>query len=630
MQTQHKQYRMGKCRSIMKQTYATFKKKKKKLAPDTINEFEQTFRAVDTALLSNDQEAANTHIHKLEALAANHLKRNLFDYTTELVIALTLALLIATVVRQTWFELYEIPTGSMRPTFEEKDRLTVSKTAFGINIPFANSHFYFDESLVQRGSVVIFSGENVDLPDTDTRYFWLFPAKKRYIKRMIGKPGDTLYFYGGKIYGVDKNGKAITDFDNAPWLDHLEHIPFLSFDGKLESADQNQVSFKQMNLPIGRLINKPYQGLVSQIKVNNKWITADPAAQGTPHKSIKSYSDFFGIRNFAMTRLLTKEQLEQLPYLGTQEIEDGILYLEIAHHPSVSFPPPNIDPYNISNNTIINTQRTVIPLQKEHLDRIMDAMYTARFTIKNHFAARYSTDAIHYSKFSPRFPNVSDGTYEFYYGKGWQVGWGGILSELPMDHPLYNKSPENIQLLYNLGIDLLTIKSPTQGNVNNFPHRYAYFRNGDLYLLGQKILSGDDPTITKMLSRENDRAKNSLPRSPYIPFKDYGAPIVNGEIDTEFIQTFGVTVPENHYLVLGDNHAMSADSRVFGFISQDNLEGAPSMIIWPIGDRIGPPLQKPYPFINLPRAIVWMIALVIGGVSFYFYRRQNRNAIFKG
>jgi len=518
----------------------------------------------------------------------------------------------------------------MRPTFEEKDRLTVSKTAFGINIPFANSHFYFDENLVQRGGVVIFSGEGVDLPDTDSKYFWVFPAKKRYIKRLIGKPGDSIYFYGGKIYGVDSEGKAINDYENAPWLDNLEHIPFLSFDGKLEGSDQNQVVFKQMNQPIGRLINKPYQGLVSQINVNGNWIKNDPTAQGTQHDTLKSYSDFYGIKNFAMARLLTKEQVEQHPYLNTNNLEDGVLYLELAHHPSLSFPPPNVDPYSIHNNTIINSQRTIVPLQPEHLDTIMDAIYTARFIVKNNYATRYSPESVHFSKFSPLLSGVPDGTYEFYFGKGWKVGWGGILSELPNNHPLNDRSPENIQRLFNLGIDLLTVKSPTKGNDNNFPHRYGYFRNGDLYLLGKPVIGKDDPAMEKLIAQENLRATNSLPRSPYIPFKDYGPPLKDGIVDKDFIRTFGITVPDQHYLFLGDNHAMSADGRIFGFVSQGNLEGAPSVIIWPLGDRLGPPLQKPYQLFNLPRLIVWAIVVLIGGVCFFIYRRQSNTPIFKG
>ncbi len=46
----------------------------------------------------------------------------------------------------------------MRPTFKEQDHLSVTKTSFGLNIPLATEHFYFDPYLVQRLSVAIWSG----------------------------------------------------------------------------------------------------------------------------------------------------------------------------------------------------------------------------------------------------------------------------------------------------------------------------------------------------------------------------------------------------------------------------------------------------------------------------------------
>ncbi|MEM1283725.1 MAG: signal peptidase I, partial [Chlamydiota bacterium] len=361
-------YSLSKSRTIMKHSYAMFKKRKKKLSPDTLSEFEKLYIALDDALLAKDKMRASKLAKELGVLSNNHLKKNLFEYIFELVVALVMALLIATVVRQVWFELYEIPTGSMRPTFEEQDRLTVTKTAFGINIPFVTDHFYFDNDLVQRTSVVIFSGDGIDLPDTDGLYFWIFPAKKRYIKRMIGKPGDTLYFYGGKIYGIDKDGTAINDFDDVPWMNHLEHIPFLSFEGRVQSPSQSELIFKQMNNPVGRIIDKKYSGIVGQIFVDGKWIDDDPTAQDKPHDTIRSYSDFYGIKNFAIGRLLNKKQLEIAQGIDTKNLEEGVLYLELAHHPSLTYPQPLLDPVSQRNQTIVNSQRTVIPLKQEHLD----------------------------------------------------------------------------------------------------------------------------------------------------------------------------------------------------------------------------------------------------------------------
>jgi signal peptidase I len=78
------------------------------------------------------------------------------------------------------------------------------------------------------------------------------------------------------------------------------------------------------------------------------------------------------------------------------------------------------------------------------------------------------------------------------------------------------------------------------------------------------------------------------------------------------------------YLVLGDNHAMSADSRDFGFVPQENLRGAPDLIFWPPGPRFGFPNQPFYPLFNGPRAFVWFLAAccIIGGTI--YWRRRNR------
>ena len=58
--------------------------------------------------------------------------------------------------------------------------------------------------------------------------FILFPGKKQFIKRMIAKPGDTLYFYGGEIYGIDAKGRELKELRDPEWMQKLEHIPFIT------------------------------------------------------------------------------------------------------------------------------------------------------------------------------------------------------------------------------------------------------------------------------------------------------------------------------------------------------------------------------------------------------------------
>ena len=185
-------YSIKKSKQILLQTFHIFQKKKKKLPPDVRSQIKQSLLSLQNEILENHGERADELARKVESLSHLHLKKTPFDQIRELVFALGFALVVAVLIRQLWFEFYEIPTGSMRPTLKEKDRLVVSKTNFGINTPLSPSHLYFDPSLVKRNGIAVFTGENMDIPDVDTMYFYLFPGKKQYIKRNLGKPGDIL------------------------------------------------------------------------------------------------------------------------------------------------------------------------------------------------------------------------------------------------------------------------------------------------------------------------------------------------------------------------------------------------------------------------------------------------------
>lgn len=628
--TQAKLYTLSKSRGIMRHSYTWYKKKGKKLTPGELAVFESDLAQLDHALLSGDRGQADMLARRVELFCDTHFKKTLFDYATELGIALVLALIIATIVRQMWFENYEIPTGSMRPTFMEQDRLTVSKTQFGLNVPLATEHFMFEPKNVQRTSIFIFSAAGLPIQNVETTEFLVLPHTKRLIKRCMGKPGDSLYFYGGHIYAVDKDGNPLKELIESPWMEKIEYVPFLRFDGDMMAQQgRNQIVFRQMNMPVGRLNFSGYKETQGEVYNGKEWVKDVPQSQNEPHDKITTYTDFMGMRNYGMARILTKQQLHDYVDIDMAGLEDGVLYLEIRHNPSLTYPKPILLQDYRGITAQLNPYVSVIPLQDRHLNAIMENMYTARFIIQDGFAHRYSVEEITPPSMWPRFPGIPNGKYEFYYGKGYQVGWGAITSLLPPDHPLYSRDPANVQRLYNQGIEMNTLIEPHSRAQILAPNRYAYFRDGDLYLLGAPVFKKDDPLLAAFHKREAKKAEQSSVARPYIPFKDYGPPLKDGKYDVDFIRTFGVTVPEGHYVGLGDNHAMSGDSRSFGFIPEANVQGVPCLLVWPPGDRLGHPPQKPYPVLTTPRLIVWGIFAVIMAIWYAIHRRNMRRPIFK-
>lgn len=100
------------------------------------------------------------------------------------VIHLGLILLVIFGFRSAIIDWYEIPTGSMKPTIIEGDRVFVNKLAYDLRIPFTN--FYLASwSNPQRGEIVVFNSP-VD--------------GHRLIKRVVGVPGDVIELNENVLY----------------------------------------------------------------------------------------------------------------------------------------------------------------------------------------------------------------------------------------------------------------------------------------------------------------------------------------------------------------------------------------------------------------------------------------------
>ena len=581
------------------------------------NELQTDLLALDQLLEQKKYEEAFPYAERIAARLKQSNKRSFLSKALEFAVSLVAAILVAGVIRQCWFELYEIPTGSMRPTFKEKDRVLVSKTPFGLNIPFTPGHLLFSPDRIKRGSIVVVTAEGLDVPDVDTMYFGIFPGKKRYVKRCAALPGDWVYFYGGDLFCLSADGKTLNRLQSDPSIPPREYIPYLSsFEGRVETVAPSPFSrhrtylLLHMNQPLGRIETNPDGSIHCQIPHNDEWINEFSTSKDGSHHYPRSIGEFWGIQNFATCRLLLPEELpKETARLGYEDPK-AVLWLELKHSPTL---PPS-GKIKESSFPLVLTSTTWIPLRSEHCERLMRGLYTARLVVQNDHLRRYHYEALN----GPSLPipsSIPDGCYEFYNGKAFEIGSYGTATVVPHSHPIYPKTPKELAFWFNAGIDVAPeCLSPSS---RHMPTRFTYFRDGDLYVMGSLVFAKTDPILKFFEGKEITRQAKDY---SYFAFQDMGSPDT-APLDTSFFQHFGYKVPEGHYLLLGDNPAMSVDSRFFGPVPEANIQGTPVLLFWPFGERFGIPSQ---PSIPVSPYTIALFSLTAAGIIIYVVYRRLR------
>lgn len=138
------------------------------------------------------------------------------------------------VFRSSFADWNTVPTGSMKPTIIEGDRIWVNKLAYDLNIPFTHISIknYADP---ERGDIVIFESEK---------------AEKRLVKRVIGIPGDTVSMINNSIF---LNGKPLAYKITSRHLSHIileEKLTQSAHKIRLERPLQNRAdSFTPITIP---------------------------------------------------------------------------------------------------------------------------------------------------------------------------------------------------------------------------------------------------------------------------------------------------------------------------------------------------------------------------------------------
>jgi signal peptidase I len=127
----------------------------------------------------------------------------------------------------------EVPTGSMKPTILEGDRILVNKMAYDLRLPFTRISL-LKRGDPQRGDIVIFESDVAD---------------KRLVKRVIGLPGDIVAMHDNhlRINGI-KLG-----YSDAPATigtnDKIEHLLGVEYRVKWMGSRTTLSSFSAVSVP---------------------------------------------------------------------------------------------------------------------------------------------------------------------------------------------------------------------------------------------------------------------------------------------------------------------------------------------------------------------------------------------
>ncbi|MBW2623892.1 MAG: signal peptidase I [Deltaproteobacteria bacterium] len=173
-------------------------------------------------------------------------KRKIFPFIRGWVFTILLALFIATSFRSAIADWSDVPTGSMKPTILEGDRVFVNKLAYDLKIPYTTIHLARWDNPKRGDVVILFS------PADGTRL----------VKRVIGLPGDTLAMWrnqliinGEPVRYDELKQDAIHQLPPEQRLDHLfyteglyerEHLVMLT------PAQKSPRTFSPLKIPEGK------------------------------------------------------------------------------------------------------------------------------------------------------------------------------------------------------------------------------------------------------------------------------------------------------------------------------------------------------------------------------------------
>lgn len=132
----------------------------------------------------------------------------------------------------------DVPTGSMKPTIIEGDRIFVNKMAYDVRVPFTHISLY-QISNPSRGDIVVFDSK---------------VSGKRLVKRVVGIPGDTVEMKDNVLI---VNGQQL-DYqfvkDNGMSLDRKENLLGVKHLVRVRKRRTSLSSFNVGFIPLGHYL----------------------------------------------------------------------------------------------------------------------------------------------------------------------------------------------------------------------------------------------------------------------------------------------------------------------------------------------------------------------------------------
>lgn len=152
---------------------------------------------------------------------------------------------------------------------------------------------------------------------------------------------------------------------------------------------------------------------------------------------------------------------------------------------------------------------------------------------------------------------------------------------------LYLIATTTIQTVHVVGVSMApTLQSDDLLIASKIDYRLHAPERGDIVIVKSPIDPGRDyikrviglPGDYVMIRDSHVLINGVVLEEPYV--RDWQS---SGKWPNQLDSPQGELIPNDMYFVLGDNRDHSSDSRLFGWISRDEIDGKAVVRIWPVG-----------------------------------------------